>query len=64
MDLLHQSNIVVDNLFQDKDYFTIISHNKRELIGVRKQSGVLISIKGECTKLITEAGYDPLGLGR
>jgi len=63
LDLLHQSNTVVNNLFQDKDHFTIISYNKRELIGARQQGRVLTSIKGDYAKLITKAGSNSSGLG-
>ena len=64
LDLLYQSNTVVDNLFQDKDNFIIISYNKQELISARQYSKVLTSIKGDYAKLITEVGSDSSGLGR
>ena len=64
LDLLHQAHVTPDNLFHGNNHFSIMSHNKQELIGSRQQGGVLTSAKGEISELLTESGCDPSGLGR
>jgi hypothetical protein len=64
VDLLHQAHTVSDNLLQRNNYFTIMSHNKYELISSRQQEGVLTSANGEISQLLTESSCDASGLGR
>ena len=57
--LMQHLHSVSDNLFYGNNHFTIMSHNKHEMIGSQQQGGTLTEIKGNYVQYIAESGMIP-----
>ena len=61
--LLLNSKVVHNNTLRSENDVAVIDNNSNELIGLRQQGGVLLSVRNDLEKYSSLVGKDETGLG-